>query len=336
MSVAEIPHAVTEAPAVQGPVILPLSIVSRKTSELSSQKDNGKLIDPNVTSQALSLVDQANKLLDGGLHRCQHWNEAKDLYFHAGAVFAQNGQHEEAATAFNHAAGICRFLGTDHEVANVVGFAVDSLQFSDPLQAAATLREQADTYVKHEHWAQAAKCEKDAGEIHERTGNNEEALARFTRAVELYSKARNVDSMQRYCEVRVRHLTVATGRFPEAAALYEKLARNHTPGIPPTDAFMLCVLSYLADASGDQFGSGVPRAKRKFNEFQDEDEHLRKGKEYELLRAMVTGFDTPSLAIVDAGIEKYRGCALIKNLATFDILALKCRDNLFQVLIKYT
>jgi tetratricopeptide (TPR) repeat protein len=297
--------------------------------------ESNVVLDELNAVQGFALVEAANRRLGAGLHKCNDWGVVKDTYFEAGARLAQAGLHKEAGTSFQHAAGICRFLGTEYEVANAVGYAVDSCRFVDPLQTISMLREQSETYIKCDLFLQAAKCEKDSAEIQENLGNNEEALHHYERAVALYAKDARSDSAKRLCEAKVRHLMCVSGRFTEAATMFEDFSEKHLPGIPPTTALLFAVLAHLAAASGDRYAVGVPRAQRKFGEFQSRDDNLRKGKEYELMTSIFTAFDKLSLSLFDSAVLKYRSAAHPEALSTCDVLALKCRDNLYQVLLPY-
>lgn len=313
---------------VLGAAIQPINVVRSEDSALV-------VLDEANAAHGFALVEVANKRLGAGLHKCGDWEDVKDTYFEAGARLAQAGLHKEAGTAFQHAAGICRFLGTEYEVANAVGYAVDSCRFVDPLDTISMLREQSETYAKCALFLQAAKCEKDSAEIQERLGNNEEAFQHYDRAVGFYGKDARSEKQRQLCEAKVRHLTCALGRFGDAAALFEAYAENHVPGIPPTTALLFAVLSHLAAASGDLYAVGVPRALRKFGEFQSQDDNLRKGKEFELLTSVFTAFDKGSLSTFDAAVRRYRSASHKEALATLDLLVTKCRDNLYQVLLPY-
>ncbi|CUG89756.1 Hypothetical protein, putative [Bodo saltans] len=313
---------------VPGASIQPIAVVRSETNAIV-------VLDEENASHGFALVEIANKRLGAGLHKCTAWEEVKDGYFEAGARFAQAGLYKEAGTSFQHAAGICRFLGTEYEVANAVGYAVESCRFVDPLETISMLREQSETYAKVNLVLQAAKCEKDCGEIQEHLGNNEEALQHYERAAVFYAKDNRSDKPKRLCDAKVRHLTCVLGRFADAAALFETYAENHPAGIPPTTAYLFAVLAHLAAAFGDRYAVGVPRALRKFGEFQAEDVNLRKGKEFEFLTATFTAFDKLNLSTLDLAITKYRAASHLDSLPTFDCLVAKCRDNLYQVILPY-
>jgi tetratricopeptide (TPR) repeat protein len=321
--------AADEQLVVAGASIQPIAVAR------NALDDAVVVLDEENAAHGFALVEIANKRLGAGLHKCTAWEDVKDTYFEAGARFAQAGLHKEAGTSFQHAAGICRFLGTEYEVANAVGYAVESCRFVDPLETISMLREQSETYAKCNLVLQAAKCEKDCGEIQEHLGNNEEALQHYERAATFYGKDNRSDKPKRYCEAKVRHLACVLGRFTEAAALFESYAENHPAGIPPTTTYFLAVLAHLAAASGDRYAVGVPRALRKFNAFQEEDENLRKGKECEFLTAAFVAFDKLNLSALDVATAKYRKASHLDALPTFDSLIAKCRDNLYHVILPY-
>lgn len=286
---------------------------------------------------ALALVEKANKLLAGGLHKCQQWEEAKDHYFEAGARFAAAGLHTEATAAYCQAAHICRLLGTTpYEITNVVGYAVDSCHRADPLQAVELLKTQSESFEANGLALQAAKAEKEMASVLQKSGDYAAALAHYERAASLFSKDSRYEPEQQACESSSRHLLCVLGQFAEAAHRFEAHALSRPAlGLSSTNSYMLSVLCHAAAASGDRFAVGIPRAQRKFSEFQDRDTNLRKGKEYELLTNLFIGFDKSALHVIDAAVAKYRSCSVLEHLETFDVIVHQARDNLFQVLKVY-
>jgi len=285
---------------------------------------------------ALELIDQANKMLGVGLHRCQNWELVKDSYFEAGGILAAAGLHEEAVTAFLQSAAVCRVLGTELEYRNLVGFAIDSCHRSDPLRAVELLSQHSESMERHQLPLLAGKCERDAAEVLEKNGFLEAALQHYERARSLFSNDFRAEQDRLGCDARIRYLMCSLGRYTEVAMMFQEYGERKTSvNLSSTNSYMLTVLSVLAAASGDNFACGVPRAHRKFLELQDEDTNFRKGKEFELLKNLFIGFDKSSLHIIDTAIAKYRSCSVQENTPIFDILIAKCRDNLYQVLKPY-
>ena len=82
------------------------SVKGQKQEASDTQQSEAQLLD-----KAYDLIEQANVVLDGGLHRCRDWEDAKQKYFHAGALLSQAGRVNEACTSFIHAANISKALG---------------------------------------------------------------------------------------------------------------------------------------------------------------------------------------------------------------------------------
>ena len=147
---------------------------------------------------------------------------------------------------------------------------------------------------------QSARTMKQAADIFAAQEEHEQALGCFRQALNLYKEGRdNTTLFVRQCEQRIRFHLASLKRYVDAAEMYEADAVAHRKGLSPTQDYMLAVLCYLAAASGERFGPGVPLAKRKFSEYQEVDLALQRGRENALLRGLISGHDAPSLSRID-------------------------------------
>ena len=307
---------------------------------IEEKKEGGPLVavqhpvDPKA--QAMGLIMEANRYLEGGLHRCQQWELVKDLYFHAGAKFAEAGLHEDAAAAYANSAGMCKVMATEHETVTANSFAVDSLKVVDPFATVTLLREQSESYRRLSLDQQAAKCEKDAAELCVHLGNYEQALAHYQSAVELYGHANGVaQTLQSKCLERVRQIMVHLHMYTEAAVLYEEAAAFSPKGLSPTFHYFCATLCLIAASSGEHFGAGIARAKRKFGEFQDEDGGLQRGRENVVLRTIFNAFDKPALSLADEAVAIYtKSIGVKQDIAVLELLA-QCKKNLYDYLLPF-
>ncbi len=287
-----------------------------------------------IENEACALVEDANKALDGGLHRCKSWELVKDAYFHAGALFASIGRQDAASISFHHAAGICRVMGTDFEVASALGFAIENYRICDPLTAIQLLQESIEIYARNKMEMQVARCYKEMGEVHESLGNAKEALVEYQQAVDHY-RDRSTLQLKKHCDEKVRALLIKLGEFKLASEKYERAAMTITKGLSPTFFYAMSTLCYIAEAEGERFGSGIAKAKKKFSEFQDNDQQLQKGVEFRFIRDVFLAFDKPSLGMLDDAFVRFRSARSEIDSAILDPLLAKVRNNLFYYLLPY-
>lgn len=287
-----------------------------------------------VENEAIALVEDANKVLDGGLHRCKSWELVKDDYFHAGALFASIGRNDAAAISFHHAAGICRVMGTDFEVASAIGFAVENYRVCDPLTAIQLLQENVEIYARTNMEQHMARCYKEMGEIHESLGNAKEALVEFQLAVEHY-KGPSTHQLKKHCCEKVRALMIKLGEFKPASEQFERAALAMPKSLSPTYFYTMAVLCNIADCEGERFGAGIAKSKKRFSEFQDRDVELQKGVEFRFLRDIFIAFDKPALGMLDDVCERYRSSRPELDATIMEPLLAKVRNNLFMYLLPY-
>lgn len=336
----------TDAVAVSSPVrssepsrlalvVSPLHFSRQLTTTKAVKASSLTVESETILDKAYTLIEQANVVLDGGLHRCRDWEEAKEKYFHAGALLSQAGKTTEACTSFLHAANIAKALGQQHEEMTAVNFAGDNVDHQEPFKLD-LLRLQHELFETQGLVLQSARTMKQAAEIFAAQQEHQQALGCYRQAVTLYKEGRdNTSPFVRQCEKRIRFHLASLGLYVEAAEMYEADAVAHRKGLSPTQDYMLAVLCYLAAASGEKFGPGVPLAKRKFSEYQDVDLALQRGRENSLLRGLIEGHDTPSLQKVDEVVVQFRNGDAAKEQETFDILIAQCRTNLEELLKSY-
>ena len=322
----------TKAPQQAAAIVAVQSTPAPSVAVLETE--NGTAEAAAIENEACALIEEANKSLDGGLHRCKSWELVKDHYFHAGALFASIRRHDAAAISFHHAAGICRVMGTDFEVASAIGFAIENYRVCDPLTAIQLLEESAEIYLRNAMEMQVARCYKEMGEVHESIGNSKEALAQYQRAVEFY-KGPSTLLLKKTCEEKVRSLLVKLGEFKLASERYEFAAGTVTKGLTPTFFYAMSTLCYIAEAEGERFGSGIAKAKKKFSEFQDDDPHFQKGVEFRFIRDIFIAFDKPSLGMLDDACVRFRATRENADASVLDPLLAKVRNNLFLYLLPY-
>lgn len=290
---------------------------------------------PTGPERAFALVAEANRMLDGGLHRCKEWGEVKDAYFHAGALFAESGMHSEAADAFSSSAAICRIYGDALEVATAIGFTIDSCKICDPMRAATLLKEQADILKGAGRQLHAAKCLRDLAQISEQLGLDEDAVAYYKQAINLFGNGPNTQALSRPCKVRVAHITAFLGRYRDAVPHFEHLAETCVAPVAPTQFYFKAVLCLFADAQGERYAGGIAKAKAKFLDYQDLDPLFQKGVENQLLRGIIAAFDKPSLSNMDVAFAQYRDMRGGAPDDWFDHVGAAIRNNLFQYLLPF-
>lgn len=322
-------------------VISPLQFSSRQIVKASPTHDDSPSSPSSstpsneLTEKAYALIDRANIVLDGGLHRCSDWEDAKQKYFHAGALLSQAGRTNEACTSFLHAANISKAMGSSHEEITALTFAGENVDAVEPFKMDLLLT-QNQLYEDQGLRLQCARTMKQAADICAASGQHEEALTFFRQAVGLYKIGKDRTSpFVKGCETQIRYHLAVLKQYKEAAEMYEVEAFSTPKGLSATQNYMMAVLCYLAAASEENFGPGVPLSKRKFSEYQDVDLALQRGRENVLLRGLIQGHDAPSLATVDETVAAFRLGEQPKERLTFDVLVAQCRDNLEALLKSY-
>ena len=328
------------SPAGPGAAASPGAASAGDGTSPASQAGGAVAVVPNVESpaaqRAYAMTAEANKGIEGGLHRCREWGHVRELYFHAGALFQEAGMHFEAAESFNNSAAICRVFGSPLEVANAVSYAVDSYKRVDNMQAVALLKELVEIHAVGERPKLEAKAAREIATIYEALGADEDALHWYTHAHNLYATlsdtARNffLQTLN-----KVARLTAKLQRFREAIPVYEKLAVTVTTGTRATHHYFHAMLCWLADARGEKQAGGLAKAKTEFEKYQDQDKFFQTGVEHKLIRGLITASEKMSLADFDEVEATYREYRKAECDAWFDTIVALIRDNLFQHLLPF-
>ena len=293
----------------------------------------------STSEKAGRLVQQANQLLDGGLHRCKEWVTVKDLYFNAAALYQASDMHQEAGDAFNHSAAICRVYGSDIETATAASYAVESYRLVDPAQCNPLLQEMIDIYSRLDRIGLVAKYEHELAKNCEALGMDDDALQHYLLAVNACEVGENrkggARGVHQQCKVKAARLSASLEKHREAAALFEQLAKEVIArGLGPTQYYFAATLCWLADSRGERFAGGLAKTKQLFLDYQDNDPHFQKGVENQFIRDLLGSFDRPSLSALDDAVRKYQTYRPNED-QWVGLLVSRIRDNLFQYLLPF-
>jgi tetratricopeptide (TPR) repeat protein len=283
--------------------------------------------------KAYELTARANKLIAGGLHNCPDWAEVRDLYFAAAAHFQTADLHIEAGEAFSNAAAISRVYGSELEVANAAGYAVDSFRLADPMKAVTLLQEIMDIHHAGGRPKLEAKAAKDIAEIFEMIGELQLALEHYKRATALFAKQEITRNFRLKCLEKVARISGELRLYRDAVAYFEELVDLATRGTRVTDRYLYAMICMLADAEGDRQAGVLAKAKVTFDRYQDFDQFLQKGVENRLIKGVIEAFDKASLSAFDATQKAFFE---FREKDPWVVLQLnRIRENLFQYLLPY-
>lgn len=111
--------------------------------------------------------DAAEAKLSGGLVHCEDWMRLRDEFHACGALFSLAGLPDDAARALLRATFINRAFKDDDEALATLNLSVAHLKQSHPGVAVESLTRLAVCYEKSGLFIQAARCLRDAAEIHD-------------------------------------------------------------------------------------------------------------------------------------------------------------------------
>ncbi|KEG09995.1 hypothetical protein DQ04_04331090 [Trypanosoma grayi] len=288
--------------------------------------------------EATRLYKKAESAVANGLAKCGDWLSARDLFYEAGAIFATGGYAEDAAKAFLHAGIITRAFKNEEEMVTAMSLAAENLQVVQPALAVDVLHSLANSLVAAGHPIQSARCKREAALLLEqRLAEPAKAIQLYREAMELYGNRVVTKSFSRNCMERISALTVELQQYTEASQLYIEEASMVPRNLPKTQQYLYSLLCMLAEGFGndDRYFDALYVTRKRFDTLQEEEKNFQQGKEHQLMRRLIEANDHGSLNEFDIAVFEYKSCASFKPDSVFDVLAERCRANLYEHVEQY-
>lgn len=290
-----------------------------------------------VLIEAKKTFESAEATLSNGLINCENWMGLRDDFYHAGALFSIAGLPDDAARCLLQATYINRAFKDDDEALASLMLSVNNIKLTHPSVAVESLERLAGCYERNGLLFQAARCLKDAAEINDsRLDNKEAAIDLYTKAIAMYRRVQNPYKLERSlveaCHERLCFLHTILGHYQIAEKLFLEKANMTPPNLPATRFRMYATLAVLArghDSEEAYFDSIYDTAKV-FDALQEIDRGYQKGKENELMRALLKAIDENSLNQFDLAVQEYNSYKTTIRNPAFDLVVERCRQNLFD------
>lgn len=324
------------------------AVIAERQQLSGAQPTLGAIANIHTSEELHSMLEEARRSFHGaeekmseGLVNCEDWMGLRDCFYGAGALFAIVGCPDEAARSLLNATLINRAFHDDDEALASLTVCVESLKISHPVIAAESLQRLSVCYAKNNSLFQAARCCKEAAEIHDtRLDNKEEAIDLYEQAINFYNKVSKYGmerSLSDACFERMNFLHTELAHWHEAELLFLKKARMTPSHLPSTGYYMYATLAVLARGSDseDNFFDSIYDTKKKFEALQEENQGFQKGKENKLLRKLLQACDENSLNNFDLAVMEYNSYVTTLPNAAFDLIMAQCRQNLFEHLERY-
>lgn len=295
-----------------------------------------------VLAEAKRICEAAEATLSNGLISCENWMGLRDDFYHAGALFSLAGLPDDAARCLLQATYINRAFKDDDEALSSLTLSVNQIKLAHPSIAVESLVRLAACYERNNLTLQAARCLKEAAEIYDgRLDEKDNAIEQYTAAIDLYHRAQNPYRMERslvdQCHERLCFLHTVLGHYEISEQLFLEKARSIPRNLPATRFYMYATLAVLARGHDgeDAYFDSIYDARKTFDRLQEADLGYQKGKENELMRALLKANEENSLNQFDLAVQTYKEYKTTLQNTAFDLLTERCRQNLFEHLERF-
>ncbi|MEW5307248.1 MAG: hypothetical protein WDW38_002510 [Sanguina aurantia] len=215
------------------------------------------------------------------------WEEAADLFEKAANNYKLAKCWMECCEAYERLSECHMKLESQYEAATSLVEGAKAAARANPAKSNQLLQRAVGMYTDMGRLNMAARQLKDIGENNEKAGLKAEAIAFYEKAADLFEAEKEGSSEATKCKLKIAEFQADLGKFREAAALFEavaKLAVENNLLKYSARGYLLnagiCLLCY----------ANVEELSRKMDSYRDIDLQFERSREETLLEALVEAF----------------------------------------------
>eukprot|EP00741_Cyanophora_paradoxa_P022402 tig00021463_g21628.t1 len=219
------------------------------------------------------------------------YEDAADLFAKAANVFKAGKNWKAAGDAFTRQAEMFTKTGSKHEAASAYTDAASCFKKVSVNDAVNCLKQAVDIFIDMGSWTQAAKFQKEIGELYESEEQLENAIDAFQVAADYYSGEDQMSAANQ-CLLKIAQYSAQLENYKKAIQVYEQVAKqaldNNLLKWSAKDYFFRAGLCHLA--SGE-----LEAAKRAVERYEQMDMGFSGTREQELLNHLAEAVEQRDL-----------------------------------------
>lgn len=245
--------------------------------------------DDPVAVKARELMAKAEKKLGSWFASFSgtKYEDAEELYKKAANQFKVAKSWDEAGDAFERAARMALKQQSPHDTATSYMEAANCYKKTDATKSLRCYREVVSLHIDLGRFTQAAKVQKEIGELLEAEGDSAAACDEYQKSVDYY-EAEESNSQANQVLLKIAGLSATAKDYERAIAIYERVA------IASLDNNLLrfSVKGYLLNAGICRMASGdAPKARSDLERYEGMDASFTTTREGQFLRSLVEAFE---------------------------------------------
>eukprot|EP00760_Papus_ankaliazontas_P004379 PhM_4_TR11848/c0_g1_i2/m.11834/K15296/NAPA, SNAPA, SEC17; alpha-soluble NSF attachment protein len=257
------------------------------------------------------LMKQADGKLKGfmSMFNSAKYEEAQELYQRAGARFKAEKDWMNAGDAFMRAGDCAQKSSSPYECCTNYSEAGSCFRKAgDPKKAQMCFDQAIQMFIESNRFPNAARLEKECGEMYEEAADTEQALAHYEKAVRYFttdegSKVQAFNVMQ-----KIAMIEADRGNQAKAVSLFEQLASESLAGPLKSQArehFFKAALLRIAMIQRINISEGVAELREAMDSYTTLDTSLRSSREAELVSGIADAIEASMPDLVREAVQKY-------------------------------
>jgi len=217
------------------------------------------------------------------------YEDAEELYKKAGNQFKVAKSWDEAGAAFEKAAGCSLKQDSPHDTASAYQEAANCYKKTNVDSALRCYQEVVNLQIDLGRFTQAAKVQKEIGELLEAQGDSQAAIEAYQKGADFY-EAEGSSSQANQVLLKIAGLAATARQYDMAVGIYEKVALASLDN----NLLRYSVKGYLLNAGICRLATGeIAKAKLDLQRYEGMDATFSTTREGEFLRSLVEAFDEP-------------------------------------------
>jgi len=249
----------------------------------------GTMADDPVAEKARELVAKAQKKLGSWFASFSgsKYEEAEELYKKAANQFKVAKSWDEAGEAFERAAECALKQQSPHDTATSYMEAANCYKKTNATKSLRCFREVVSLHIDLGRFTQAAKVQKEIGELLEAEGDAAAACDEYQKSVDYY-EAEDSNSQASQVLLKIAGLSTTTKDYERAISIYERVAIASLEN----NLLRFSVKGYLLNAGICRMAAGDPgKSRSDLERYEGMDASFTTTREGQFLRALVEAFE---------------------------------------------
>jgi len=241
----------------------------------------------SVDAKADELIAKAKKKLNSWFAGESKYEDAAELYGKAANLYKANKRWDEAGAAFLEVAAMHTKLKSAHEIATAYQDAANCYKKTNASKALTLYQEAVAIHIDLGRFTQAAKLQKESGDLAEAEGDLKAAMEAYQTAADYYAGEESHSSANQ-CLLKVATFATTTKDYKKAIEIYEQVAMSSLE----STLLKWSVKDYLLRAGCCHLATGeTGAATRALEKYSSMDVTFGGTREGQFLASMAQAFD---------------------------------------------